>query len=307
MPTRHFLSGIYAAALTPLKQDLSVDAGAVTPFLRFLAARGCHGALLFGTTGEGPSFSAREREIILGAAREVRLTFPDFHLLAGTGTPSLDDTINLTRKAFELDCDGVVVLPPYYYRKVTDDGLFAWFDTVIRRAVPEDGYLLGYHIPGQSGVSLSSDLLARLKDAHPQKFAGIKDSSSDPDFAVELGKRFGGDLLVLNGNDGLLQHALEHHAGGAITAMSNLYSPLLSQVWNIFNQGGDPIEAQQQLTIRRRVFDRYQPASPILKALLSRQHGFDRWPVRLPLLPAPEQLEENCLRELRECDQPALN
>jgi 4-hydroxy-tetrahydrodipicolinate synthase len=304
MPTRHYLSGIYAAALTPLKQDLSVDPGAVISLLHFLAARDCHGALLFGTTGEGPSFSAKERETILGAARDVRRTYPDFRLLAGTGTPSLDDTINLTRMAFDLGCDGVVVLPPYYFRKVTDDGLFAWFDTVIRRAVPQGGYLLGYNIPGQSGVPLSGDLLARLKDAHPHQFAGIKDSSGSPDYAVELGVRFGRDLLVLNGSDGLLSHALEYGASGAITAMANIYSPLLRQVWNIYIQGGDPIEAQQQLNIRRQVLDRYQPFSPILKAMLARQHGFDRWPVRLPLLPVDPQLEEKCLRELRECDQP---
>jgi 4-hydroxy-tetrahydrodipicolinate synthase len=303
MTTRHFLSGIYAAAVTPLDQNFSVDVGAVAPFLHFLAARDCHGALLFGTTGEGPSFSFREREIVLSAAREVRHTYPDFRLLAGTGTPSLDETINLTRMAFDLGCEGVVVLPPYYFRKVSDDGLFAWFDTVIRRAVPQGGYLLGYHIPAQSGVPLSIDLIARLKEAHPHKFAGIKDSSGDRDYAITLGGRFGGDLLVLSGNDGLLLHALEHHAGGAITAMANLFSPLLRQVWNIFIQGGDPIEAQEQLNIRRRVLDRYQPFPATLKAMLVRQHGFPRWNVRLPLLPVDTQVEENCLRELHECEQ----
>ncbi len=303
MTTRHFLSGIYAAALTPLKQDFSVDASAVGPLLHFLAARDCRGALLFGTTGEGPSFSVKEREIVLGAAREVRHTYPDFRLLAGTGTPSLDETIQLTRMAFDLGCDGVVVLPPYYFRKISDDGLFTWFDAVIRRAVPQGGYLLGYHIPMQTNIPLSIDLIARLKEAHPHKFAGIKDSSGDKDFAAALGRKFGHDLLVLNGNDGLLLHALEYNAGGAITAMANLYSPMLNQVWNIFIQGGDPIEAQEQLNIRRRVLDRYQPFPAIMKALLARQHGFDRWAVRPPLLPVNAEVEENCLRELRECDQ----
>jgi 4-hydroxy-tetrahydrodipicolinate synthase len=303
MPTRHFLSGVYAAALTPLKQDFSVDAGAVVPLLHFLAARECRGALLFGTTGEGPSFSAREREAVLSAARDVRHTYPDFRLLAGTGTPSLDETIDLTRMAFDLGCDGVVVLPPYYFRKVSDDGLFAWFDQVLRRAVPQGGYLLGYHIPAQTGVPFSTDLLARLKEAHPHKFAGIKDSSGDRDYAVGLGKRFGRDLLVLSGNDGLFLHALDYNAGGAITAMANLYSPLLSQVWNIFIQGGDAIDAQEQLDARRRVLDRYQPFPATIKALLARQHGFERWPVRLPLLPMDALLEENCARELQECEQ----
>jgi 4-hydroxy-tetrahydrodipicolinate synthase len=231
------------------------------------------------------------------------VTYPEFRILAGTGTPSLDETISLTRAAFEVGCQGVVVLPPYYFRKVSDDGLFAWFDEVIRRAVPDGGYLLGYHIPGQTGIPLSLDLLERLKQAHPKKFAGIKDSSADADFAVALGARFGPDLLVLNGNDGLFLHALEYNAGGAITAMANLYSPLLRQVWDIFIQGGDAIEAQEQLHIRRRVLDRYQPFPPILKAMLARLHGFERWPLRPPLLPVLPRMEETCLQELSECER----
>jgi len=303
MPNRHPISGIYAAALTPLRPDFSIDLAAIVPFLNFLAARDCHGALLFGTTGEGPSFSSHERESVLRIAREVRHTHPEFRILAGTGTPSLDETINLTRMAFDLGCEGVVVLPPYYYRKVSDDGLFEWFDRVIKRAVPQGGYLLGYHIPAQSGVPLSLDLLERLKLAHPQKFAGIKDSSSDPEYSITLGGRFGPDLLVLSGNDGLFLHALDYNAGGAITAMANLYSPLLRQVWNIFIQGGDAIEAQEQLHIRRRILDRYTPFPSILKAMLARLHGFDRWPVRPPLLPVLSRIEETCLQELHECDE----
>jgi 4-hydroxy-tetrahydrodipicolinate synthase len=303
VPTRHPLAGIYAAALTPLKQDFSVDPEAIVRFLSFLASRDCHGALLFGTTGEGPSFSARERLAVLRVAREVRQTYSDFRLLAGTGTPSLDETVEQTRMAFELGCQGVVVVPPYYFCKVSDDGLFHWYDLVIRRSVPEGGYLLGYHIPAQTGVALSLDLLARLKDAHPDKFAGIKDSSADAEHAVALAKRFGPDLLVLTGNDGLLLHALDHHAGGAITALANLYSPILRQVWNIFIQGGDAFLAQEQLNLRRCVIDHYHPFPSILKAMLSRMYAFERWPVRPPLMPVSARVEETCIQELHDCDR----
>ncbi len=299
----HPLAGVYAAALTPLKDDYSVSPQAVVPFLNYLAGRGCHGALLFGTTGEGPSFAAAERAEVLKAALGVRQTYPEFRLLAGTGTPSLEETIQMTRAAFDLGYDGVVTLPPYYFRKASDDGLFEWFDLVIRRAVPGGRYLLGYHIPNQSGVPLSLDLLARLKDAHPQNFAGIKDSSGDPAFAIALGGRFGPDLLVLNGNDSLFLHALEYHAQGAITAMGNLYSPLLRQVWDIYGQGGDAIEAQEELSQRRKIFDRYTPFPPILKSLLARVNGFDKWPVRPPLQPVPQQVADACCRELRECQE----
>jgi len=304
MPTRHPLAGIYAAALTPMKQDFSVDSEAVIRLLNFLAGRDCHGALLFGTTGEGPSFSAKERLAALKVAREIRQTYPDFRLLAGTGTPSLDETVEQTRMAFELGYEGVVVVPPYYFRKASDDGLFEWFDIVIRRAVPRGGYLLGYHIPAQTGVSLSLDLLSRLKDAHPNKFAGIKDSSADAEHAVALGGRFGPDMLVLTGNDGLFLHALDHHAGGAITALANLYSPILRQVWNIFVQRGDASLAQEDLNIRRSVIDHYHPFPAILKAMMARLYAFERWPVRPPLLPVSMQVEEKCLQELHECEKP---
>ena len=303
MTTMHPLAGIYAAALTPFHADYSIDLDAVYPFMQFLAAQECHGALLFGTTGEGPSLSAKERALILQVAGEVSTIFPEFRLLVGTGTPSLDETIELTRNAFDLGCDGVVVLPPYYFRKVSDDGLFLWFQQVIQRAVPADGYLLGYHIPGMSGVPLSLDLLARLKDAFPDQFAGIKDSSGDPQHAVALGRRFGSHLLVLNGNDGLLLHAMEYNAGGAITAVANLYAPLLRQVWDIFEQDGDGIEAQEKLNTRRQILERYQPFPPILKAIMPHYHEFNKWSLRPPLMPVSAEMEAACLKELRDCEE----
>jgi 4-hydroxy-tetrahydrodipicolinate synthase len=170
--TRHPLTGVYAAALTPITPASSPDLEAVAPYLAFLAARGCHGALLFGTTGEGPSFSPAERGSVWQTALRVREQFPDFRLLAGTGTPSLTETIDLTRAAFDLGYDGVVVLPPYYFRKATDEGLFHWFRELIQKAVPKDGCLFGYHFPGVAGIGFSLDLLAHLKDAFPVQFAG---------------------------------------------------------------------------------------------------------------------------------------
>ena len=168
--TRHPLSGVYAAAVTPLRADLSPDLDAIAPFLGFLASRGSHGALIFGTTGEGPSFSPTERADVWRAALQVRQQHPDFRLLAGTGTPSLTETIELTRLAFDLGYDGVVTLPPYYFRKATDDGLFKWFKQLIEKAVPKNGYLFGYHFPGVAGIGFSLELLTRLKDSFPLQF-----------------------------------------------------------------------------------------------------------------------------------------
>ncbi len=136
---------------------------------------------------------------IFRAALAVHETHPDFRLLAGTGTPSLSETVHLTRADFDLGCDGVVVLPPYFFRKVSDEGLFAFFSHLIRRAVPSDGCLLGYHIPSLTGVGFSIDLLTHLKKTFPRQFTGIKDSSHEAGFAHTLGARFGSDLLVLTG------------------------------------------------------------------------------------------------------------
>jgi 4-hydroxy-tetrahydrodipicolinate synthase len=298
MSDLHPLAGIYAAAVTPLKGGSTLDLEAVPVFLRFLAARGCHGALFFGTTGEGPSFSPKERETLLRSVRAYRQQVPGFRLLAGTGTPSLSETIDLTKLAFDIGYDGVVVLPPYYFRKATDEGLFNWFSELIRKAVPENKYLLGYHIPGMTGVGFSLDLLARLKDAFPNQFAGIKDSSHDETFAVELGKRFGKDLLVLNGTDSYLHHALKNHAQGAITAPANLISADLREIWDLFQEGKDPSEAQARVSEQRHILEKYMPFPVVLKALLPRLFELPRWSVKPPLEEMDEALIEQALKEL---------
>ncbi len=299
MTDLHPLAGVYAAAVTPLKDASTLDLEAVPVLLRFLAAGGCHGALLFGTTGEGPSFSPKERETFMRSVRVYRQQLPGFKLLAGTGTPSLSESIDLTKLAFDLGYDGVVVLPPYYFRKATDEGLFTWFSELIKKAVPTKGHLLGYHIPSAAGVGFSLDLLARLKDAFPTQFAGIKDSSHEESYAAALGQRFGKDLLVLNGTDSYFQHALNNHAQGAITAPANLISEDLREVWDLFQEGKDPSEAQARVTEQRHILEKYMPFPPILKALLHKQHNFPKWTVKPPLEDVDEKKLEEAVEELK--------
>ena len=296
--TRHPLSGVYAAAVTPLKPDLSPDLGAVVPFLSFLASRGCHGALLFGTTGEGPSFSPAEREAVWRAALQVREQVPGFRLLAGTGTPSLTETVDLTRLAFDLGYDGVVTLPPYYFRSATEEGLFQWFEQVIRKAVPSNGFLLGYHFPRVSGVGFTLDLLSRLKDAFPAQFAGIKDSSHNEDYARRLGEKFGGDLAVFSGTDSDFTLAMQNQATGCITAPANLISPGLREIYDLFTSGKETTAAQAKVAAQRHVLDNYQPFPASLKALLARLHRQPRWPVRPPLVEISKAVEDKATREL---------
>jgi 4-hydroxy-tetrahydrodipicolinate synthase len=305
MISQHPLAGVYAAAVTPLRpaaQDGHADASpldleSVPALARFLASRGCHGIVLFGTTGEGPSFSPRERESLMRVACAARDELPGFRLIAGTGTPSLSETVELTRLAFELGYEAALVVPPYYYRNATDDGLFNWFSELIRKAVPSDKYILGYHFPQVAGIGFSIELLARLKDAFPVQFAGIKDSSHDANLARALGEKFGSDLVVLTGTDTYLQMAMQNQAAGCITAPANILSPGLREVWDGMRAGQDVSEAQARVDHQRHILEKYSPFPAALKALLHRQYGFPRWPVRPPLVDMAPEAEDRFVQE----------
>lgn len=298
--TAQLPAGVYAAAVTPLSADGKIDLDAVAPFLGFLANRGCHGALLLGTTGEGPSFAPEERAALWRAAIRVREEHPTFGLLAGTGTPSLTETIQLTRQAFDIGFDGVVTLPPFYFRNASDEGLHEWFRQVISESVPEGGLLFGYHFPGVAGIGFTLELLGRLKGAFPRRFAGIKDSSHDRDFARDVGSSFGSELTVFNGTDSDLGWALENHAAGCITAAANLISPGLREIYDAHGAGKDGRSVQDIVTMQRRALEHYAPFPPTIKALLHRVHRLPLWHVRPPLLDLPGPMADRALKEFTE-------
>lgn len=299
MTSTHPLAGVYAAAVTPLNHASNLDLDSVPHLMEFLNSRGCHGMVLFGTTGEGPSFSPAEREALMRAVCDQRAQFPGFRLIAGTGTPSLSESIDLTKLAFDLGYDAALVVPPYYFRKATDDGLFKWFSELINKAVPSDKYIIGYHFPNVAGIGFSIDLLARLKDAFPTQFAGIKDSSHDADLARNLGEKFGHDLVALTGTDTYLKLAMENKAAGCITAPANIISPDLRAVWDGMREGRDISEAQARVDHQRHLLEKYPPFPPTLKTLLHRLHGFPRWSVKPPLESISQELEEKVVAEFQ--------
>jgi 4-hydroxy-tetrahydrodipicolinate synthase len=296
--SNHPLAGVYAAAVTPLNADLTPALDDIPPLLDFFTRRGCHGALLLGTTGEGPSFSPEEREAIFKAGVKVRETHPDFRLFAGTGTPSLDETITLNKTAFDLGFSGVVVLPPFYFRDAPEEGLFTWFSEVIQSSVPKDGFLLGYHFPRVSGVPLPLTLLTQLRESFPNQFAGLKDSSGDLDHAVALTQELD-DRLILVGNDKLLIPALAAGASGCITALANLASPLLREIWEAYQEGEKAEEVQVKVNQARDVLDHYAPFSASVKGLLAQLHNFPHWPVKPPLLSFSEGEMEQAAKKMR--------
>jgi 4-hydroxy-tetrahydrodipicolinate synthase len=294
----HRLGGVYAAAVTPFDADFRPAIDELPRLLDFLASRGCHGALLLGTTGEGPSCSPGEREAIMRAAAGWRTARPDFRLLAGTGTPSLEETSQLTRLAFDLGFEGVVVLPPYYFRNASDEGLFGWFNQLMEKAVPRDGYVMGYHFPGTAGIGFSLELIRRLKDAFPQQFAGLKDSSHDQEFSETLGQRFGPSLTILSGTDSHFLHALEHGAAGCITAPANLLSPELRSIYDAYREGLEASEMQARVSRERLALEHHVPFAPTLKAILHRKHGLPLWSVKPPLRKVNEDEVVQAIAEL---------
>jgi 4-hydroxy-tetrahydrodipicolinate synthase len=175
--------------------------------------------------------------------------------------------------------------------------LFLWFSELIRKAVPSNGYLLGYHFPNVAGIGFSLELLARLKDAFPTQFAGIKDSSHDSELARKLGEKFGSDLVVLTGTDSYLQLAMQNKAAGCITAPANILSPDLRAIWNSMTEGKDASEVQARVDKQRHILEKYPPFPPTLKALLHRLHGLPRWSVKPPLESISSEIEEQVVQE----------
>jgi 4-hydroxy-tetrahydrodipicolinate synthase len=296
----HPLSGIYSAAVTPLTSKGEPDLAAIPTLLDFLAARGCHGALLLGTTGEGPSFSSKERIAVWQAAAAWRKANPAFRLLAGTGTPSLAETRDLNRAAFDLGFEAVLVLPPFFFRNASEDGLFDWYAQLFESSVPAGKFLLGYHIPAVSGVALPLSLLQRLSSVFPDKFGGLKDSSGSLESAVSYAEGLAGKA-VLVGNDKLLAPGMAAGAAGAITALANLRSPELRTIYDAHISNKPTAVLQAALDPIRAAMDAMAPAPAYLKALLHAQHGLPLWPVRRPLqdfTPAQTQTALDALTSL---------
>src|SRR6185437_12568400 len=166
--------GVNAAVLTAMNEDLSIDLDRMTAHCRWLLANGCNNLAVLGTTGEANSLGIQERIALLEGL--VARGIPAAKMMPGTGTTAITDTVLLTRKAEELGCRGALMLPPFYYKNPSDDGLLAYFNEVIQRTGGTIKVYL-YNFPQQSAVPFSVAFIARLLKANPGKVKGIKDSS----------------------------------------------------------------------------------------------------------------------------------
>ena len=169
--------GVFAAALTPQKKDLRVDYEAFIAHCKWLLMNGCNGIAVLGTTGEANSFSVKERIELLD--RLIESGIPPDCLLVGTGCCAIPDTVELTRHAVDHGVGGVLMLPPFYYKQVSDDGLFTTFDYIIQQISDEHLKVYLYHFPKMTAVPFSNAVVERLIRTYPDTVVGMKDSSGD--------------------------------------------------------------------------------------------------------------------------------
>jgi 4-hydroxy-tetrahydrodipicolinate synthase len=265
--------GINAAVVTAMNDDLSIDLDRLAAHCRWLLANGCNGLAVLGTTGEANSLGISERIAVLEGL--VARGIPAAKLLPGTGTTAITDTVLLTRKAEELGCRGALLLPPFYYKQPSDDGLLAYFNEVIQR-VAGDIRIYLYNFPQQSAIPFSVDFIARLLTANPGKVKGIKDSSGSYENGLSYVEAFARDgFEVYAGDDSLLKPLLDKGSAGSITAASNVNCALGAEVYAHWN---DPAgaAAQEVLSATRKAVISV-PLIPGLKALVARNTGDVRW------------------------------
>ncbi len=271
--------GVLAAVLTPLKPDLGPDHAAFVAHCRWLLAEGCDGLAVLGTTGEANAFSTAERLGLLDALEVAGI--PAHRLIPGTGCCAIPDTVELTRKAVEMGAAGVLMLPPFYYKPVTDDGLFAAYSEVIQRIGDDRLRIYLYHIPKNTGVPITFGLIEKLLAAYPDTVVGIKDSGGDFSNMEAMCKAFPG-LRVLSGSDGHLLSLLRAGGAGAITACNNVSCALAAKVYANW-QSAEADALQDAVSAVRTVFDDY-PLVAALKEVMARATGRGDWRLLRPSL-----------------------
>ena len=291
-------SGVNCAAATPLNADFTPDLGRFAAHCKWLLEQGCHGIALLGTTGEANSFSVAERKSILEAALKAGIA-PD-QLRPGTGVAAGPDTIELTRHALSAGVTKVVMLPPFYYKNVSDDGLFAAYARIIEGIGDNRLKIILYHIPPMSSTPLSRGLVRRLREAFPQTVIGIKDSGGDLTNMVEMVKENPG-LAVLSGADPLMLPLLQSGGAGCITAVSNFTAP---QMRFIFDNWADPAKAEEveaaqaSISAYRTLATTYMQL-PTVKAIIALRSGEMSWNRLVPpLMPLTEAQFEDVRTKL---------
>lgn len=241
------MQGIWSAVLTPVDDRLAPDASRAVPYYDELLRSGCDGVNLLGTTGEAMSFSVAQRVAFMQTVASSGL--PVSRAMAGTGAASLDDAVTLTRTAFACNFAAALVMPPFFFRDATDDGILAFFEALFARIDPPSRRVLLYNFPRMSGVTFRPALVDRLVHAFPDTIAGMKDSSNNVQLQAEVIARHP-DLAVFPGSESGLLGALRRGVAGCISGSVALWPELAQAVFRDRDE-----ERDSELTQRRASLD----------------------------------------------------
>ena len=271
------LSGVIAAITTAVDQAGEPDSARSTAFARFLLDNGCDGLNVLGTTGEATSFSLDQRKRVMSAYAASGL--PLDRMMVGTGAAALADAIALTKHAAELGFAGALVLPPFYYKGVPDDGLVAYIEAIVNATAERPIPIYLYHFPAQSGLPWHVALIRRLLGEFGDRIVGLKDSSGDMAFAAEaaaVSPRF----KVFPSTEAALPQARSGPFAGCISATANLNADLCARAYRT----GDAAALTEAVAIRN-LFDGKALVSGV-KTLVAHIHGDPQWARTAPPLAA---------------------
>ena len=260
---RKTLSGVIAAVATPIGEDGAPDLKRAVNLARTLLDNGCDGLNVLGTTGEATSFSRDERKAVMSAYKAAGL--PLDRLMVGTGAAAVSDAVALTRHAAELGFAGALVLPPFYYKGVPDDGLLAYIGTLVQATADQPIPIYLYHFPAMSGLPWHVTLIKRLLESFPSRIVGLKDSSGDMAYARSAAA-IAPDFAVFPSTEAALLEARSGTFAGCISATANLNADLCARAW----RSGDAGALDAAVTIRK-LFDG-KPLVSGVKALLAHIH-----------------------------------
>ena len=257
------LSGVIAAIATPIDASGVPDRKRAINLARYLLDNGCDGLNVLGTTGEATSFSREERMALMSAYKADGM--PLDRLMVGTGAAAVSDAVALTRHAAELGFAGALVLPPFYYKGVPDDGLVAYIDTLVKATADKPIPIYLYHFPAMSGLPWHVTLIKRLLASFPSRIVGLKDSSGDMAYARSVAA-ISSDFAVFPSTEAALIEARGGAFTGCISATANLNADLCARAW----RGGDAAALDAAVAIRK-LFDG-KPLVSGVKALLAHIH-----------------------------------
>lgn len=291
------IRGVLAPLLTPFKDDSSVAIDLYAAHARWLLEQGCVGLVPFGTTGEALSVGIDERIAAVNALVDGGID--PAQMIPGTGVSNIADSARLSRACLDMGCAGVMTLPPFYYKAVTEDGLYRHFAQLIE-AIGADAQVYLYHIPPIAVVGIPPALAARLHADFRDQIVGIKDSSGEWDNTKAL---LGIDgLIVYPGSELPLLDALDLGAPGCISATANLNAAAIANVIHAFDRGDVDMarELHEDVKRFRLLLQDYAPI-PAQKRLLALMHGDSRWAnVRPPLMAMPEAQGRELAATLRQ-------